>query len=87
MIFSPILLYARKILCIDLFFTSPKQRDTDDLTAENNELKLQLQALEQQLHLQERKNLSLSNFAGKFWSHPFLLLSLIRFGLSRTDLK
>ncbi|XP_022843157.1 probable transcription factor PosF21 [Olea europaea var. sylvestris] len=37
------------------YFTT-KQRDTDDLTAENNELKLLLQALEQQLHLQEQMN-------------------------------
>ncbi|CAA2977680.1 probable transcription factor 21 [Olea europaea subsp. europaea] len=34
------------------------QRGTNDLTAENSELKLQLQAMEQQLHLQEGKNIS-----------------------------
>lgn len=58
MYFAPILIYARMILCIDLFFASPKQRGTNDLTAENSELKLQLQAMEQQLHLQEGKNIS-----------------------------
>jgi hypothetical protein len=34
------------------------QRDTNGLTAENSELKLRLQTMEQQVHLQDGKHLS-----------------------------
>ena len=34
-----------------------KQRDTNGLTAENSELKLRLQTMEQQVHLQDGKNI------------------------------
>ncbi|XP_022887750.1 probable transcription factor PosF21 [Olea europaea var. sylvestris] len=39
------------MLCNYLFFASPKQKDTGDLTAQNSELKLELQTLERQVHL------------------------------------
>ena len=35
-----------------------EQRDTNGLTAENSELKLRLQTMEQQVHLQDGKHLS-----------------------------
>lgn len=35
-----------------------EQRDTTGLNAENNELKLRLQTMEQQVHLQDGKDLS-----------------------------
>lgn len=40
-----------------VFFSSPEQRDTNGLTAENSELKLRLQTMEQQVHLQDGEDL------------------------------
>lgn len=39
------------------FFFFPEQRDTNGLTAENSELKLRLQTMEQQVHLQDGEGL------------------------------
>lgn len=39
------------------FFFPPEQRDTNGLTAENSELKLRLQTMEQQVHLQDGEDL------------------------------
>lgn len=37
------------------------QRDTNGLSAENNELKLRLQTMEQQVHLQDGKKLNMAS--------------------------
>lgn len=47
-----------------------KQRDTNGLNAENSELKLRLQTMEQQVHLQDGKNLSMTSFSKLFAHNP-----------------
>ena len=42
-----------------LFYFLNVQRDTNGLTAENSELKLRLQTMEQQVHLQDGEGLLL----------------------------
>lgn len=46
------------MLIVSLF---DQQRDTNGLTAENSELKLRLQTMEQQVHLQDGRNPALNN--------------------------
>lgn len=43
-----------------------EQRDTNGLTVENSELKLRLQTMEQQVHLQDGKSFSFQFFV--FWA-------------------
>ena len=38
---------------VSFFFVSALQRDTNGLSVENNELKLRVQSMEQQFHLQD----------------------------------
>ena len=42
---------------LNLLMVTYEQRDTNGLTAENSELKLRLQTMEQQVHLQDGKHL------------------------------
>lgn len=60
-IFSFFLTY--KIIGFNMFFFHIKQRDTNGLNAENSELKLRLQTMEQQVHLQDGTNLSMTSVA------------------------
>lgn len=46
--------YIYRMLIVSCIF---KQRDTNGLTAENSELKLRLQTMEQQVHLQDGKHI------------------------------
>lgn len=75
------------MLCNYLFFASPKQKDTGDLTAQNSELKLELQTLERQVHLIDGNSRSLAIFAGWFWFHSSLPSSSPLFGFSQNKLK
>lgn len=43
------------------FFVSALQRDTNGLSVENNELKLRVQSMEQQFHLQDGEDLFSKN--------------------------
>ena len=44
--------------CLFSYGFSYEQRDTNGLTVENSELKLRLQTMEHQVHLQDGKSLS-----------------------------
>ena len=76
---SPSHCKANGRIIINTSFFDYEQRDTNGLNSENNELKLRLQTMEQQVHLQDGKIMLLMFFEASFQPlplPPFLFLSL-----------